>query len=85
MQRYFFHILHSEHRVEDPEGSEFASLGAAQEEAVATLRDLVADALMDGKPSKLMAIEIADETEAVLASVDIDAAIRGVLLMVGSN
>jgi hypothetical protein len=44
MARFFFHIIHSDHRVEDPEGAEFKNLRAAQDEAAATLRDLIADA-----------------------------------------
>ena len=81
MVRFFFHIIHSDHRVEDPEGAEFKNLRAAQDEAAATLRDLIADALMEGKPSGLTAIEVADRQASVLVTIDIGSAISKVLPM----
>jgi len=81
MPRFFFHIIHSDHRVEDPEGALFVDLSAAQEEALATLCDLIADVMTEGKPSGLMAIEITDEEESVFATVGIDQAVEKVLVM----
>jgi hypothetical protein len=81
MERFFFHIIHSDHRVADPEGAEFKDIRAAQEEAAATLRDLIADALMEGKPSGLKEIEVADGQGSVLVTIDIGSAIGNVLRM----
>jgi hypothetical protein len=81
MPRFFFNIIHSDHRVEDPEGAGFANLHAAQEEAFATLCDLIADVMIEGKPSGLMALEIADEGGAVLGLVGIDQVVDKVLVM----
>ncbi|MVA37773.1 hypothetical protein GOZ89_22770 [Agrobacterium vitis] len=81
MQRFFFHIIHSDHRVEDPEGALFPSLAAAHEEATATLCDLIADVMTIGEASGLMAIDIADEDSVVLERIVIDQAIGKILVM----
>jgi hypothetical protein len=60
MPRYFFHIQHNGYEVEDPEGSDYVDLSAAEIDAVATLRDLVASALVHGSESNLEAINVAD-------------------------
>jgi len=80
MRRYFFHIIHSDHRVEDPEGAVFTNLRAAQEEAFETLCDLIADAMTEGRPSGLNALEIEDEDEVVVGMVKIDEVVDKVLV-----
>jgi hypothetical protein len=69
MPHYFFHINHTHQRVEDPEGADFEFLEVAHQEAAAALRDLIAAALKDGKPSTLEAIDVADHEGSVLATV----------------
>jgi hypothetical protein len=71
MPRYFFHISHTGRRVEDQEGADFDALEAAQEEAAASLRDLIAAALKSGKPSTLEAIDVVDNEGSILATVDL--------------
>jgi repressor of nif and glnA expression len=80
MRRYFFHIIHSDHRVEDLEGAVFTNLRAAQEEAFETLCDLIADAMTEGRPSGLNALEIEDEDEVVVGMVKIDEVVDKVLV-----
>jgi hypothetical protein len=71
MPRYFFHIAHGDRRVEDPEGADFYALAAAKQEAAAALRDLIAAALVDGEPSTLQAIEVADDNGSILTIIDV--------------
>jgi hypothetical protein len=71
MPRYFFQITHVDRRVEDPEGAEFDALESAEKEAAAALRDLIATALLTGRPSTLEAIDVADEEGSTLATIDL--------------
>jgi hypothetical protein len=71
MPRYFFHISHRDRRVEDPEGADFDVLDAAEQEAAATLRELIAAALVAGKPSTLEAIDVADNEGSTLSTIDL--------------
>jgi hypothetical protein len=71
MPRYFFHLTHRDRRVEDPEGADFEFLDAAEQEAAATLRELIAAALVAGKPSTLEAIDVADDEGSTLTTIDL--------------
>jgi hypothetical protein len=71
MPRYFFHISHADRRVEDPEGADFDVLDAAEQEAAATLRELIAAALLAGRPSTLEAIDVADNSGSTLTTIDL--------------
>jgi hypothetical protein len=78
MPRYFFHINHAGHRVEDPEGADFDDLETAEQEVAATLRELIAAALIAGEPSTLQSIDVADNSGLVCASVDFMGAMQPV-------
>jgi hypothetical protein len=61
MTRYFFHILHSDSQpVLDDEGAEFEDIEMAKSEAIASLRDLAADAVKHGKKVTGLAIQVTD-------------------------
>jgi uncharacterized protein YnzC (UPF0291/DUF896 family) len=71
MPHYFLHVNHADRRVEDLEGADFDSLAAAEKEAAAALRDLMASALIHGSRSTLESIEVADNEGQALTVVDI--------------
>ncbi|MBM1169882.1 DUF6894 family protein [Microvirga arabica] len=63
MPRYYRHIRQSDRLIEDPEGIERPNLDAARTEALNGIRDLLAEAIKQGKDDLLDdAIVIADET-----------------------
>src|SRR3954454_10061720 len=59
--RYFFHILDDDCVIEDPEGSELPDLKTAHEEAVASVRQILADALLSAREPTGYACVVADE------------------------
>jgi hypothetical protein len=74
MSRFYFHVRMGERFIADQEGSDFLDIAAARLEALATARDVLADAIRSGKDDIPEAFVIADgeghELEAVpLASV----------------
>jgi hypothetical protein len=70
MPRYYFHILRPDCApVLDDQGAEFEDYEAAQSEAVASVRDLVADAVRRGNQVNGLGIEIVDEDGKVLRTV----------------
>ncbi|WP_409527287.1 DUF6894 family protein [Rhizobium lentis] len=75
MPKFYFHIRHAGHSVQDPEGSSFADLREAKHEATECLRELVAHALLSRNPDIPIAIEIYDADGELVALVPIDAAI----------
>lgn len=68
MPRYFFHIRDEEgHLVEDLEGQEFADLAQAEENAMASAKEILAEGLLSGKPMLTSAtFEICDEKHALV-------------------
>lgn len=50
MPRYFLHVKDGSGLTHDPEGEELGDLAAAQQEAAAAARDLMAECLRKGEP-----------------------------------
>jgi len=50
MARYFFHIKDGAELIQDPEGSELATMADARFQAMKSARELWADAIKSGKP-----------------------------------
>jgi hypothetical protein len=50
MPRYFLHVQDNSHILEDPDGQDFDDLAAAEREAAAAARELMAEALRWDKP-----------------------------------
>ena len=69
MGRFYFHIRMGEQFIRDQEGSDFSDVAAARLEALATARDVLADAIRSGNDEVPEAFVIADgegcELEAV--------------------
>ena len=68
MPRFFFNIRRHSNLDLDPEGSELPDLNAARQEALVSLRQLVAD-LVRGAAAHVEQIEITDADGKVLAVV----------------
>jgi predicted metal-dependent RNase len=67
MQQYFFHIVNVDGVITpDWEGARFDDIENARQEAVASLRDIVAETVKSGGKVLGLGIQIADETGAVL-------------------
>ncbi|MGE3831231.1 MAG: hypothetical protein AB7F76_09595 [Parvibaculaceae bacterium] len=66
MARFYFNIRHSEGLIEDTEGQELRSLEEAHAEAVASARELIAEAVLLGEQIDHRAFEISDETGSTL-------------------
>ena len=49
MTRYFFHIKDGAELIQDPEGSELATLADARSQALKSARELWADAIKSGR------------------------------------
>jgi hypothetical protein len=64
MPRFFFQVRIGQDLIPDPEGSELPNLAAAQDEALASLRRLVAERLRSSHSNRITIvhqIEVADE------------------------
>jgi hypothetical protein len=69
MTRYYFHLRSGEETAKDCEGAEFPDLDAACKEARTSAREMVADAVRQGKERTADAFVIADESGQELATV----------------
>lgn len=69
MPRYFFHILSGGLTVPDDEGMDLADLGAAQQEALASARDLARSADKDGFGKESRSVQIVDAAGTILGAV----------------
>ena len=58
MTRYYFHIRDDDRLLEDEEGVDLPSLGAARKEAVLSARELVAESIGSAEPWDHCTIEI---------------------------
>lgn len=67
--RYYLHMRRGEELIEDPDGEEFADLGAAREAAIWSARELMADRLRRGRRMDGQTFEIHDETGSLVATV----------------
>ncbi|WP_380070842.1 DUF6894 family protein [Dankookia sp. GCM10030260] len=79
MPRFFFHSRTDTALAEDPEGAEFPTLEAARTEAIASLRQLTADALRQNLPARNHHIDICDAAGRLLATVSAQDAIGPLL------
>ena len=61
MPTYYFHVLTSEGRVIDPDGTELIGLDAAYISAIEDARALMSEAILEGKDISSRRIEICDE------------------------
>jgi hypothetical protein len=61
MARYYFHIEDGAHLIQDPEGSELATIEDARSQALKSARELWADAIKSGRSLAADAVVIADE------------------------
>jgi plasmid stability protein len=62
MARFFLHLKAEDKLIPDEDGAEFPDLTAAQREALASLRSILADALISEREPAIVAIAVADET-----------------------
>ena len=76
MSRYFLHLRDfTGAMVDDEEGSDLPSLTVAKEHATLAMRDLVADAIGQGREPQFEAIVVADERGTDVAAVPLVAAL----------
>ena len=67
MPKFYFNIRREDGLVSDEEGSEFADIAAAVEDAKASAREMIAEHIRMGDPAILdYAFEIVDESGALL-------------------
>jgi hypothetical protein len=71
MARYYFHVQNGDTVNLDDEGADLPSLNAAQEEALATTRELLAAAIKFGTREFPKCVIIADEAGRELAKVPV--------------
>ena len=65
MARYFFQIKDGAALIQDPEGSELATMADAPSQALKSARELWADAIKSGRSLRADAVVIADENGAL--------------------
>lgn len=68
MERYFLHLVDGK-VIRDEEGQEFDNLDAAKEEAIASARSLMREAIWKGRLPLNESIEIADVSGRVLHTI----------------
>ena len=69
MPRFYFHTVHDSKRVADDEGGVFNNLEDATQEALLSLREILADDLKRGRAVRQTSIEIAGEDGHLLAQI----------------
>jgi len=72
MPRYFFHVRDSDSFSPDTEGQELADLAAARREAINANREILGEKLLHGGALNNRQIQIADESGAVLFTLNTD-------------
>jgi hypothetical protein len=82
MTRCFLNLLVSDVRIADPDGQEFSSLDEARREALAAIRDILADELRNAGTCTVQNrfVEISDKNGTVCALVSFREAIKTDLL-----
>ena len=61
MGRFYFHLRQDDELIRDEEGTDLPDISAARHEAVLAARELLAEAIKDGKSNIPIAFVIADE------------------------
>ena len=69
MQKFYFHIRGHHLRLEDPDGAEFPDLAAAHSEAIATIREILAEKLRCGDVIDGQKLEICDDKGTVFETI----------------
>jgi hypothetical protein len=69
MERFHFHIRRAALVVDDPEGVEMPGLAAAHQEAVASIRSILADELLSGSIDLSGCVVITDEADSPVLTV----------------
>src|SRR5258707_10594149 len=77
MGRFYFHLQADDQIVPDDEGEDLPDLSAAEHEAILAARELLAEAIMCGRPEVPEAFVIADEEGRALAIVPFTAGFSG--------
>jgi hypothetical protein len=73
MGRFYFRLREDGELIPDEEGIDLPDLSAARREAIAAARELLAEAIKDGKPNVPEAFVIADEAGRELDTVPLAA------------
>jgi len=60
MQRYFFHQIHGDERIEDPEGSVHSTLDSAKQEALTGALEIMVSRLWKGQDPNHSRFDITD-------------------------
>lgn len=61
MARYYFHVRDRDKLIEDTEGQELPDAAAVRGEALASARELLAEAILLGEPMEHRIFDIVDE------------------------
>jgi hypothetical protein len=76
MPRYFFHVRDGDSYSPDIEGQELPSLEAARQEAIRANREILGEKLLHGGSLNSRQLQIADESGAVLLTLETDDVLR---------
>jgi hypothetical protein len=76
MARYYFNIYEHDHLIRDLEGTELPTVKAAREEAEASAREFLADALRQHSEVNGKRIEIADANGSVVETIRVRDVLR---------
>jgi hypothetical protein len=69
VQHYYLDLREGEKLVRDAEGQDFTDLAAARDEAIIVIRELICDAVCEGKLPLHHAIELLDDNRTRLLTV----------------
>jgi hypothetical protein len=73
--RFYFHLSAGEQVIIDPEGSDLPDVSSAEQEAMEGAREILANAIRDGREDIPEVFVIADESGRLLATVPLLAAL----------
>lgn len=69
MSNYYFNVRANDDIIKDPEGSNFPDLAAAHQDAVAAIREILAEQLKRGQPVDGQQMDICDQDGRVLETI----------------
>jgi hypothetical protein len=73
---FFFHVRTGERFARDEEGIDLPDLDAARQEATASVREIVANAILAGEPVGDRAVHVVDQTDALVFAIQFRDVIR---------
>jgi hypothetical protein len=76
VQHYYLDLREGEKLVRDAEGQDFTDVAAARDEAIATIHELICDAICEGKLPLHHSIELLDGNRARFLTIQFDEAIE---------